>query len=61
MKGYPGPETRLKENKYVSRKSCLGFMIQIGQIAPDFKLVDTEKNEVTLENFKGKSLKHYLF
>ncbi len=31
-------------------------MINIGQKAPDFKLLDKDKNEVTLESFKGKNL-----
>lgn len=36
-------------------------MLQIGQKAPDFKLLDTEKNEVTLEQFKGKNLVIFFF
>ena len=31
-------------------------MIKVGQKAPDFKLLDKDKNEVTLEKFKGKNL-----
>ncbi len=31
-------------------------MINVGQKAPDFKLLDKDKNEITLENFKGKNL-----
>ncbi len=31
-------------------------MIQTGQQAPDFKLFDTEKKEVALEDFKGKNV-----
>lgn len=30
--------------------------IEIGQKAPSFTLLDTEKNEVTLENYKGKNV-----
>ncbi|MEY4595330.1 MAG: hypothetical protein RIQ47_1740 [Bacteroidota bacterium] len=36
-------------------------MLQIGQKAPDFKLVDTEKNEVTLEQFRGKNVVLFFF
>ena len=31
-------------------------MINVGQKAPDFKLLDKDKNEVSLDNFKGKNL-----
>jgi peroxiredoxin len=31
-------------------------MINVGQKAPDFKLVDKDRNEVTLDSFKGKNL-----
>jgi peroxiredoxin len=31
-------------------------MIQVGQQAPDFTLRDTEKNKVTLSEYKGKSV-----
>ncbi|MEQ9426273.1 MAG: redoxin domain-containing protein [Cyclobacteriaceae bacterium] len=30
--------------------------LKIGDKAPDFKLVDTEKNEVSLDNYSGKDL-----
>ena len=36
-------------------------MITVGQKAPDFKLIDKDKNEVTLANFKGKSLLLFFF
>lgn len=36
-------------------------MLQIGQKAPDFKLIDTEKNEVTLEQFRGKNVVLFFF
>jgi peroxiredoxin len=36
-------------------------MLKIGQKAPDFKLLDTEKNEVTLANYKGKNLVIFFF
>lgn len=36
-------------------------MIQVGQKAPDFKLIDKDKNVVTLENFKGKNLVLFFF
>ena len=36
-------------------------MLKIGQKAPDFKLVDTEKKEITLEHFKGKNLVMFFF
>jgi peroxiredoxin len=36
-------------------------MLQIGQKAPGFKLLDTEKNEVSLENFRGKNLVIFFF
>jgi glutaredoxin-dependent peroxiredoxin len=36
-------------------------MINVGQKAPDFKLIDKDKNEVTLENFKGKNLILFFF
>lgn len=36
-------------------------MIKVGQKAPDFKLIDKDKNEVTLANFKGKNLILFFF
>ncbi len=36
-------------------------MLQIGQKAPGFKLLDPEKNEVSLENFRGKNLVIFFF
>ncbi|MFN8181940.1 MAG: peroxiredoxin [Bacteroidia bacterium] len=36
-------------------------MLQIGQKAPDFKLLNTNKEEVTLANFKGKNLVVFFF
>ena len=36
-------------------------MINVGQKAPDFKLIDKDKNEVTLANFKGKNLILFFF
>ncbi|MFM9028877.1 MAG: redoxin domain-containing protein [Bacteroidota bacterium] len=36
-------------------------MLQVGQKAPDFKLIDTDKNEVTLEKFHGKNLVLFFF
>jgi peroxiredoxin len=36
-------------------------MVQIGQPAPNFKLVDINKNEVTLDQFKGKHLVLFFF
>ena len=36
-------------------------MIEVGKKAPNFKLVDINKNEVTLENFKGKNLILFFF
>ena len=30
--------------------------LQLGDKAPSFKLIDTDKNEVSLENYEGKSL-----
>jgi len=36
-------------------------MIQVGQKAPDFKLIDKDKNEVTYANFKGKNLILFFF
>ena len=36
-------------------------MIEVGHKAPDFKLPDTDKNEVTLESFKGKNLVIFFF
>jgi peroxiredoxin len=36
-------------------------MIQVGQKAPDFKLIDINKQEVTLANFKGKNLIIFFF
>jgi glutaredoxin-dependent peroxiredoxin len=36
-------------------------MIEVGQKAPDFKLPDTDKNEVTLDSFKGKNLVVFFF
>jgi glutaredoxin-dependent peroxiredoxin len=36
-------------------------MLQIGQKAPDFKLVDADKKEVSLADFKGKNLVLFFF
>lgn len=36
-------------------------MIHVGQNAPSFKLIDTDKKEVTLEQFKGKTLVLFFF
>lgn len=36
-------------------------MINVDQKAPDFKLIDKDKNEVTLANFKGKNLILFFF
>jgi peroxiredoxin len=36
-------------------------MLQAGQKAPDFKLNDTNKNEVSLSDFKGKNLIIFFF
>lgn len=36
-------------------------MVQVGQKAPDFKLLDTNKNEVSLADFKGKNLIIFFF
>jgi peroxiredoxin len=36
-------------------------MLQVGQKAPEFKLIDIEKNEVTLDSFKGKNLVIFFF
>lgn len=36
-------------------------MLEIGQKAPDFKLINTDRKEVTLENFKGKNLVFFFF
>lgn len=36
-------------------------MLQIGQKAPAFKLLDTEKNEVTLDQYKGKNVVLFFF
>ena len=36
-------------------------MIEVGQKAPDFKLLDPNKNEFTLENFRGKNLIIFFF
>lgn len=36
-------------------------MLQVGQKAPDFKLIDIDKNEVTLEKFHGKNLVVFFF
>ncbi|HNS11257.1 MAG TPA: peroxiredoxin [Bacteroidia bacterium] len=36
-------------------------MLQIGQKAPAFKLLDTEKNEVSLDQYKGKNLVIFFF
>ncbi len=36
-------------------------MLQIGQKAPAFTLLDTEKNEVSLDQFKGKNLVIFFF
>ncbi len=35
--------------------------LAVGQKAPNFKLVDTEKQEVTLEQFKGKNVVLFFF
>ena len=35
--------------------------LQVGQKAPDFKLVDTDKQEVTLSQFKGKNVILFFF
>ena len=37
------------------------IMLEIGQKAPDFKLINTDRKEVTLENFKGKNLVFFFF
>lgn len=37
------------------------IMLEIGQKAPDFKLINTDRKEVTLENFKGKNLVLFFF
>lgn len=36
-------------------------MLQVGQPAPNFKLVDINKNEVTLDQFRGKHLVLFFF
>jgi peroxiredoxin len=36
-------------------------MLKVGDKAPDFKLVDKEKKEVTLADFKGKNLVLFFF
>ncbi len=36
-------------------------MLQIGQKAPDFKLLNTEKNEVSLGQYKGKNVVLFFF
>lgn len=36
-------------------------MLQIGQKAPDFKLVNTNKEEITLAHFQGKNLVIFFF
>ena len=36
-------------------------MIQVGSKAPDFKVFDTERNELSLENFRGKKLILFFF
>ena len=36
-------------------------MLTIGQKAPDFKLLDTEKKEVSLSQFKGKNVVLFFF
>ena len=36
-------------------------MIEVGKKAPDFKLIDKDKNEVTLDSFKGKNLILFFF
>jgi peroxiredoxin len=36
-------------------------MIEVGQKAPSFKLLDKDKNEVTLESFRGKNLVLFFF
>lgn len=36
-------------------------MLNVGQKAPNFKLIDKDKNEVTLDHFKGKNLVIFFF
>lgn len=36
-------------------------MLTVGQPAPDFKLIDTNKNEVTLQQFRGKNIVLFFF
>ena len=36
-------------------------MLQVGQKAPDFKLIDTEKNEISLAQFHGKNVVLFFF
>lgn len=36
-------------------------MLSVGQKAPDFKLIDKDKNEITLASFKGKNLVLFFF
>ena len=36
-------------------------MLQVGQKAPDFKLIDTEKNEISLAQFQGKNVVLFFF
>ncbi|MFM2207114.1 MAG: hypothetical protein RL213_1089 [Bacteroidota bacterium] len=36
-------------------------MLQVGQPAPNFKLVDIDKNEVTMDHFRGKNLVLFFF
>ena len=36
-------------------------MLQVGQKAPDFKLIDTEKNEISLAQFLGKNVVLFFF
>ena len=36
-------------------------MLQVGQKAPDFKLLNTEKVEVSLSDYKGKNVVLFFF
>jgi peroxiredoxin len=36
-------------------------MVEVGQKAPNFKLIDKDKNTVTLDNYKGKNLIIFFF
>jgi peroxiredoxin len=46
---------------YLYKNLKTKIMIKVGQKAPDFKLYDKDKNEVTLANFKGKNLVIFFF